>query len=191
MFAILHFVAVKKSALSETARSEVVSLRPVLVRQPKRAGGTLGGRRQSRWLRTADGFAYLNHCRLCPLAAFRRPGLSRNWTPALSCAKRPRKCSRMSRARTHKSGWLSPACSISTFPPLPTGTAAIAMSPVRAINGPHRYVGSLQLLASENVAGWCSLPQIRLPGRWGVMRKCSFRSQKYLSIAALASSLDW
>ena len=47
-FAILHFVAVKKSrrentfALSETVRSEVVSLLPLSVRQPIRAGGTYG-----------------------------------------------------------------------------------------------------------------------------------------------------
>ena len=49
MFAILHFVAVKKSrhektfALSETVRSEVVSLLPLSVRQPKRAGGHVWG----------------------------------------------------------------------------------------------------------------------------------------------------
>ena len=55
----------------------------------------------------------------------------------------------------------------------------------------HRYRGSLQLFASEKVGGWRSSPQIRLPARWGVSRKFLFRSQKYLSIAALASSLDW
>jgi hypothetical protein len=49
MFAILHFVAVKKPwlgntlALSETVRSEVVSLLPLTVRQPNVLGGAYGG----------------------------------------------------------------------------------------------------------------------------------------------------
>lgn len=68
--------------------------------------------------------------------------------------------------------------------------ADIAGGRRRAMNGPHRYVGSLQLLASEKVASWRSLPQIRLPARWGFMRKYSLRSLKYRSIAALAQSLD-
>ncbi len=48
MFALLHFVAVKKSrygnmfALSETVRSEVCLLLPLSVRQPDVLGGTYG-----------------------------------------------------------------------------------------------------------------------------------------------------
>jgi hypothetical protein len=65
MFAILHFTAVKKPclnhtlALSETVRSEVCTLFPLSVRQPNVLGveGAYGGRRQSRWLHIADGFA--------------------------------------------------------------------------------------------------------------------------------------
>jgi hypothetical protein len=58
---VLHFTAVKKSrqrdtfALSETAR---LYLSPAAAGPTaQRVGGTYGGRKQSRWLRTADGFA--------------------------------------------------------------------------------------------------------------------------------------
>src|ERR1035437_3231232 len=54
----------------------------------------------------------------------------------------------------------------------------------------HRYLGSLQLLASEKTAGSRSFPQIFLPARRGCCRKCAFRSVKYRSIAVLASSTD-
>ncbi len=62
----LHFTAVKKSrhentfALSETVRSEVVSLLPLSVRQPKRAGGHVWGTKAKPLAgSSADGFAYM------------------------------------------------------------------------------------------------------------------------------------
>jgi hypothetical protein len=54
----------------------------------------------------------------------------------------------------------------------------------------HRYLGSLQLLASEKTAGSRSFPQSFFPARRGWSRKCAFRSAKYRSIAVLASSTD-
>lgn len=42
----------------------------------------------------------------------------------------------------------------------------------------HRYLGSLQLFASEKTAGSRSFPQILLPARRGCRLKCSFRSAK-------------
>jgi hypothetical protein len=83
MFAILHFIAVKKSrhgntfAWSETVCSEVVSLLPLSVRQPERAwGARMGDEGKAVGRLSADGFAYLSHCRLCPRAASRRLGPS-------------------------------------------------------------------------------------------------------------------
>src|SRR6266566_9907236 len=54
----------------------------------------------------------------------------------------------------------------------------------------YRYLGSLQLLASEKTAGSRSIPQSFLPARRGCSRKYVFRSVKYRSIAVLASSTD-
>jgi hypothetical protein len=53
---------------------------PLPVRQPRLPPkkAERGGRRQSRWSLTTDGFAYLNHRRLCPPAASCRRGPLRN-----------------------------------------------------------------------------------------------------------------
>src|SRR5262249_37112915 len=50
--------------------------------------------------------------------------------------------------------------------------------------------GSLQLLDLENFARTRSLPQILFPAFRGCPLKYAFRSSKYLSMAALASSTD-
>ena len=49
---------------------------------------------------------------------------------------------------------------------------------------------ALQFAASENLATSGSFPQILFPARLGCRKKYSFRSLKYLSIAAFASSTD-
>ena len=54
----------------------------------------------------------------------------------------------------------------------------------------YRYRGSLQLFASENIGTSRSFPHIFLPAGLGSRWKCSFLSPKYLSIAAIASSID-
>jgi hypothetical protein len=51
-----------------------------------------------------------------------------------------------------------------------------------------RYLGSLQLFDSEKAATSRSLPQIFLPALLGFCKKCAFRSAKYRSTAAFASS---
>jgi hypothetical protein len=93
-----------------------------------------------------------------------RPRCCSNGSPGVLSAARP--------ADTQWARWLVPDPSVGR------ATSRHALSLTETGYGPagHQYLGSLQLCASENVAGSRSFPQIVLPARRGFCKKCWFRS---------------